>query len=167
MTENIHQRPILISKREGGIFSQKRKQGEHSGPQVHLSSAESLRGAHELPITSHKSRFLRGEEKSNRNNPTFKNRRNLLTTNEKAFSNRDKNTSFALPHFRPWRAEAFGEGGLRTFRWPKLGRSSSCTETEQRLMMALLISLNPTHYQVGTTKWARRSPAAPGHGEVT
>src|SRR5208282_6506417 len=28
MTENIHQRPVLISKREGGIFSQKRKSGE-------------------------------------------------------------------------------------------------------------------------------------------
>jgi hypothetical protein len=30
MIENIHQRPILISKREGGIFSQKRSQGEHA-----------------------------------------------------------------------------------------------------------------------------------------
>src|SRR5208282_60169 len=29
MIENIHQRLILISKREGGIFSPKRKQGEH------------------------------------------------------------------------------------------------------------------------------------------
>ena len=28
MIENIHQRPVLISKREGGIFSQKRKPGE-------------------------------------------------------------------------------------------------------------------------------------------
>src|SRR5208282_6317186 len=30
MIENIHQRPILISNREGGIFSQKRNQGEYS-----------------------------------------------------------------------------------------------------------------------------------------
>src|SRR5208282_160313 len=33
MIENIHQRPILISKREGGIFSLKRRQGEYfQGP---------------------------------------------------------------------------------------------------------------------------------------
>jgi hypothetical protein len=32
MTENTHQRPILIIKREGGIFLQKRKRGEHSNP---------------------------------------------------------------------------------------------------------------------------------------
>src|SRR5208282_5227557 len=30
MIENIHQPPILISKREGGIFSRKRNQGESS-----------------------------------------------------------------------------------------------------------------------------------------
>ncbi len=30
MIENIHQRPILISNREGGIFSRKRSQGEYS-----------------------------------------------------------------------------------------------------------------------------------------
>jgi hypothetical protein len=43
----------------------------------------------------------KGEGKSNRNNPRFKNRRNSLTTNEKTFSNRNKNTCFALPSFRP------------------------------------------------------------------
>jgi hypothetical protein len=42
-----------------------------------------------------------GETKANRDNPTFKNRCNSLTTNEKPFSNRDKNTTFASPHFRP------------------------------------------------------------------
>src|SRR5580658_9348608 len=45
----------------------------------------------------------KGEEKSNRNNPTFKNRRNLMNPNEITFSNRDKNTTSASPHFRPWR----------------------------------------------------------------
>jgi hypothetical protein len=34
MIENIHQRPILISKREGGIFSRKRSQGEHSETKI-------------------------------------------------------------------------------------------------------------------------------------
>jgi hypothetical protein len=29
MIENIHHRPVLISKREGGIFSQKRIQSEY------------------------------------------------------------------------------------------------------------------------------------------
>src|SRR5580658_182595 len=42
-----------------------------------------------------------GEKKANRNNPTFKNRCNSLTTKKKTFSNRDKNTYSALPHFRP------------------------------------------------------------------
>ena len=42
-----------------------------------------------------------GEKKANRDNPTFKNRRNSLTTKKKTFSNRDKNTYSALPHFRP------------------------------------------------------------------
>jgi competence protein ComEC len=44
----------------------------------------------------------KGEEKSNRNNPTFKNRRNPFTQKEKTFSNRDKNGISGLPHFRPW-----------------------------------------------------------------
>jgi hypothetical protein len=43
----------------------------------------------------------KGEEKSNRNNPTFKNRRNPFTQKEKTFSNRDKNGISGLPHFRP------------------------------------------------------------------
>src|SRR5271166_1564451 len=34
MIESIHQRPILISRREGGIFSQKRSQGEHSKTKI-------------------------------------------------------------------------------------------------------------------------------------
>jgi hypothetical protein len=38
---------------------------------------------------------------ANRDNPTFKNRRNSLTTKKKTFSNRDKKTYSALPHFRP------------------------------------------------------------------
>ena len=48
----------------------------------------------------------KGEEKSNRNNPTFKNRRNPLATKQKAFSNRNKNTTFALPYLRPPSARA-------------------------------------------------------------
>jgi hypothetical protein len=43
----------------------------------------------------------KGEEKSNRNNPTFKNPRNPLETNQKTFSNRNKNTTSASPRFRP------------------------------------------------------------------
>src|SRR5580658_1529026 len=35
MTENIHHRPILISKREGGIFSRKRSQDEHPAREDH------------------------------------------------------------------------------------------------------------------------------------
>ncbi len=42
----------------------------------------------------------KGEEKSNRDNPTFKNRRNPMKRKEKTFSNRDKNTTSASPHFR-------------------------------------------------------------------
>jgi hypothetical protein len=42
-----------------------------------------------------------GEEKSNRNNPVFRNRCNSLATKEKTFSNRNKNTYSASPHFRP------------------------------------------------------------------
>ncbi len=44
----------------------------------------------------------KGEEKSNRNNPTFKNRRNPLAPKEKPVSNRNKNATSGLPHFRPW-----------------------------------------------------------------
>src|SRR5271170_5364175 len=35
MIENIHHRPILISKREGGIFSPKRSQSEHFASGLH------------------------------------------------------------------------------------------------------------------------------------
>jgi hypothetical protein len=42
----------------------------------------------------------KGEEKSNRDNSTFKNRRNSLAPKEKTFSNRDKNTSSGSPGFR-------------------------------------------------------------------
>src|SRR5580658_5751838 len=42
-----------------------------------------------------------GEKKANRDNPTFKNRRNSLTTKRKTFSNRNKNTYSCSPHFRP------------------------------------------------------------------
>jgi hypothetical protein len=34
MTENIHHRPVLISKREGGIFSQKRSESEGFLPRL-------------------------------------------------------------------------------------------------------------------------------------
>jgi hypothetical protein len=44
----------------------------------------------------------KGEEKSNRDNPIFKNRRNPFTPKEKTFSNRDKNSTSGLPYFRPW-----------------------------------------------------------------
>jgi tetratricopeptide (TPR) repeat protein len=43
----------------------------------------------------------KGEGKSNRDNPTFKKRRNLMNPNDITFSNRDKNTPSALPHLRP------------------------------------------------------------------
>ena len=43
----------------------------------------------------------KGEQKSNRDNPIFRNRRNSLATKEKTFSNRNKNTYSASPHFRP------------------------------------------------------------------
>src|SRR5580658_876348 len=42
----------------------------------------------------------KGEEKSNRDNPVFRNRRNSLATKEKTFSNRNKNTTSASPHLR-------------------------------------------------------------------
>src|SRR5580698_7448965 len=54
-----------------------------------------------LPPCLLASRRIGGEEKSNRDNPVFKIRRNSLTTKEKTFSNRNKNASSALPHFRP------------------------------------------------------------------
>jgi len=43
----------------------------------------------------------KGEGKSNRNNPTFKNRRNPMKIKNKPFSNRNKNSTSGLPHFRP------------------------------------------------------------------
>jgi hypothetical protein len=43
----------------------------------------------------------KGEEKSNRDNPTFKNRRNPMNPNDITFSNRDKNTLSGSPHLRP------------------------------------------------------------------
>ena len=43
----------------------------------------------------------KGERKSNRSNPIFRNRRNPMKINHKTFSNRNKNTRFASPHFRP------------------------------------------------------------------
>jgi hypothetical protein len=43
----------------------------------------------------------KGEEKSNRDNPTFKNRRNPMNPNDITFSNRDKNTTSGSPHLRP------------------------------------------------------------------
>jgi hypothetical protein len=39
----------------------------------------------------------KGEEKSNRDNPTFKNRRNPMEMKQKTFSNRDKNTCGNYP----------------------------------------------------------------------
>jgi hypothetical protein len=59
-----------------------------------------LFAGHESPITSHKLHFLLGEEKSNRNNPTFKNRCNLMNPNDITFSNRNKNTLSGSPSFR-------------------------------------------------------------------
>jgi len=38
---------------------------------------------------------------ANRNNSTFRNRRNPMKINHKTFSNRNKNTTSASPHFRP------------------------------------------------------------------
>jgi len=42
----------------------------------------------------------KGEEKSNRDNPKFKNRRNLMQPNDIPKVNRDKNTTSTSPHFR-------------------------------------------------------------------
>jgi hypothetical protein len=42
----------------------------------------------------------KSEEKSNRDNPTFKNRRNLVNPNDITFSNRNKNTLSRSPSFR-------------------------------------------------------------------
>jgi hypothetical protein len=53
----------------------------------------------------------KGEEKSNRNNPTFKNRRNLMNPNDITFSNRNKNTTSASPQFRPWPLQKTVEDG--------------------------------------------------------
>jgi hypothetical protein len=93
MTENIHQRPILISKREGGIFWQKRNNGEHSQPLTRPGDAEKLPG--------NLGPDPEGEEKANRDNATFKNRCNHRKTKEKTFSNRDKTASSGLPVIRP------------------------------------------------------------------
>jgi hypothetical protein len=48
-------------------------------------------------VTSSRHCLPDGEEKSNRDNPTFKNRRNLMNPNEITFSNRDKNTTGKYP----------------------------------------------------------------------
>ena len=64
------------------------------------ASAEEPRG----PFEDEKQ--AKGEEKSNRNNATFKNRRNLMSPNDITFSNRDRNTTSASPHFRPPRSQS-------------------------------------------------------------
>jgi hypothetical protein len=48
-----------------------------------------------------------GEEKSNRDNPTFKNRHNSMTTNQKTFSNRNKNALSGSPDFCPHDSAGF------------------------------------------------------------
>jgi hypothetical protein len=49
-----------------------------------------------------------GEEKTNGDNTQFKNRRNRQKIKHIAFSNRDKNTLFASPYFRPADADSLG-----------------------------------------------------------
>jgi hypothetical protein len=73
----------------------------HCGPQTLRSKRIGIQSPPraEGPFKSEKQ--AKGEEKSNRNNPTFRNRRNPMKINYKAFSNRNKNTCFASPHFRP------------------------------------------------------------------
>src|SRR5580658_640322 len=71
----------------------------------------------------------KGEEKSNRDNPTFKNRHNPMKPKEKTFSNRDKNTTSASPHFRLKRPAVATRPVPLCFRasfpliaWPRSGR---------------------------------------------
>jgi len=57
MIENIHHLHILISKREGGIFSQKRNQGEPGFQGLHLqtlSSKKAFQGLHLQTLSSKK-----------------------------------------------------------------------------------------------------------------
>ena len=80
MIENTHPRSTLIYRRVEGVFSH---------------GAVEPRGPFEGEEQA------KGEANSNRNNPIFRNRRNPMTIGQKAFSNRNKNTCFASPHFRP------------------------------------------------------------------
>src|SRR5579864_2978387 len=93
----MNQRPILIYGRvEGGVSLAPAKR------------RRTLQACFFSPLVTH--HCLRGgEEKSlaavaaNRNNPTFKNRRNPMKTRQKTFSNRNKNTTPAFAFLRPTR----------------------------------------------------------------
>jgi hypothetical protein len=119
MTESTHPRPILITVRVGGMISPKRRNSEYF-QSTHLANGncpKSLKTSPERNFNRYTFRRFRtgsrraisfeaqeqakGEEKSNRDNPTFKNRRKLMNPNDITFSNRYKNTTFASPHFRP------------------------------------------------------------------
>jgi hypothetical protein len=81
MIENIHPRPVLITVGLGGCFS--------PSP---LTTRHCLRGGEEKALAA---------MAANRDNPTFKNRRNPMNPNDITFSNRDKNTTSGSPHLRP------------------------------------------------------------------
>src|SRR5580658_5629263 len=96
MTENIHQRPIPITV-GWGVYLPK-SETKANCRSVEDGHPERPSGA-ERTLPFECERQARGEEKSNRDNPTFKNRCNLMKRKEKAFSNRYKNTTSASPHF--------------------------------------------------------------------
>jgi hypothetical protein len=64
-----------------------------------LRSSHPFTRVNEAPLAASPS-VLRGEEKVNRNNPTFKNPPNPLKVNEKTFSNRNKKALSGSTHLR-------------------------------------------------------------------
>jgi len=85
-----------------------------------------------------------GEEKAlaavaaNRNNPTFKNRRNPKETKQKTFSNRNKNTCFGLPYFRyeKERSPAEAPSAKVAHPWPSASPEARLNDTQDRLPTA-------------------------------
>jgi hypothetical protein len=147
MTENIHPRSILITVRVGGMISPILSRGPGTHPSfqsLHFANRnrpKSLKTSRQRIFNRYTFRRFRagsqeaiplatqehakGEEKSNRDNPTFKNRRNPMNPNDITFSNRDKNTCFASPLFRP--ADPSRIGDPRRSEPPSPGASARPT----------------------------------------
>jgi hypothetical protein len=154
----MNQRPILIYGRvEGGVSLAPAKR------------RRTLQACFFSPLVTH--HCLRGgEEKSNRNNPTFKNRRNPMKIKNKPFSNRNKNSTSGLPHFRPPQTSTRpplpdllgavqGRAGADVLTAPQMSPSSWKRTGCPRVLLTFAFD-SPTFWHAGEDKhWCGRSQA--------